>query len=127
MPAEATPQLVVSVPKSAHIWSTPKGTSVTSTAVVASPNFELATTKRQLEKYLGLGAERIALEVETATTHADFIKVAMKTKGILHNLKPTSVHDPFWSTIGIRLIGIGFANSDSAALRAPYGTAQRLT
>ena len=67
--------------------------------------FDLALTKRQLvklvEKHLGPSAEQIALAIKALTTNNDFMKAAMKTKSILHNIKPASINDPLWGVIGI--------------------------
>ncbi len=97
MKAEAPPQKV------SHLWPAPTGAG-TGTAN-GKPTFDLNTTKRQLvkliEKHLGPGGESLAIAVEDAKTQNDFMSAAMKTKGILHNIKPTSVSEPFWATIGI--------------------------
>jgi hypothetical protein len=69
------------------------------------PAFDLNITKRQLvkliEKHLGPSGERLAISVEDAKTQSEFMSTAMKTKGILHNIKPNSLTEPFWATIGI--------------------------
>jgi hypothetical protein len=69
------------------------------------PAFDLNVTKRQLvkliEKHLGPSGESLAISIENAKTQNEFMSAAMKTKGILHNIKPTSLNEPFWATIGI--------------------------
>ncbi len=95
----ATPQMQAEIPqqKVPHVWPNAASTSN------SKPIAELATIQRQLvkliEKHLGPSGTGIALIVEAATNRNDFMVAAMKTKGILHNLKPASVNDPFWATI----------------------------